>query len=338
MTTTTNSDTSDISGSSALRTGAAKPPVTVIGLGPMGQAMVRALLRGGHPVTVWNRTASRADGVVAEGATRAATPPAALGAAELIVLSLTDYQAMDDIVGPVVDAGGSGSGPDAGSGSSGSPGGQGVLAGKVIVNLSSDTPERTRQAAAWADRHGARLVAGGVMVPAPMVGTDEAYVYYSGPREAFEAHEPALRLIGAPRYLGADPGLAQLFYQAQLDVFLTTLSGLLHATALVGSAGVTAAEFLPQALETVAGIPAMLGAGEDTAQHIDSGNHPGDLSTATMMGATADHILQASEAAGIDLALPRAIKAHYDRAIAAGHGQDNWTSLIETIKDPPPAS
>ena len=36
-----------------------RPPVTVIGLGPMGQAMARALQAGGHPVTVWNRTPSR---------------------------------------------------------------------------------------------------------------------------------------------------------------------------------------------------------------------------------------------------------------------------------------
>ncbi|MCU1664606.1 MAG: 6-phosphogluconate dehydrogenase, partial [Pseudonocardia sp.] len=35
-------------------------PVTVIGLGPMGQAMVRRFLDAGHPVTVWNRTAGRA--------------------------------------------------------------------------------------------------------------------------------------------------------------------------------------------------------------------------------------------------------------------------------------
>ena len=41
--------------------------VTVIGLGPMGQAMTRTLLTAGHPVTVWNRTAGRADGVVADG-------------------------------------------------------------------------------------------------------------------------------------------------------------------------------------------------------------------------------------------------------------------------------
>ena len=51
-----------------------------------------------------------------------------------------------------------------------------------------------------------------------------------------------------------------------------------------------------------------------------------------MMGATAGHILGSSEAAGIDLALPRAVKSHYDRAIAAGHGRDSWTSLFEVMK------
>ncbi len=293
-------------------------PVTVIGLGPMGQAMARALLAGGHPVTVWNRTAGRADDLVAEGATRAATPAEAVGAADLVILSLTDYQAMYDILG-----------------STAAPRpGDDDLAGKVIVNLSSDTPDRTREASAWASGRGARFLTGGVMNPAPMVGTEGAYVYYSGPKEVLEAHEPTLRLIGAPRYLGDDPGLAQLLYQAQLDVFLTTLSGLLHATALVGSAGVSAAEFVPQAIETIVGIPAMMGDGEETARQLEAGVHPGGLSTTTMMGATADHIVGASQAAGIDLELPRAIKSQYDRAIAAGHGGDNWTSLFEVIKQP----
>jgi 3-hydroxyisobutyrate dehydrogenase-like beta-hydroxyacid dehydrogenase len=294
-----------------MTTHTSRPPVAVIGLGPMGQAMARALMAGGHPVTVWNRTPSRADGLVADGATRADSPAAAVAASDLAILSLTDYQAMDDILRPV------------------GPG----LAGHTIVNLSSDTPERTRRAAAWAAGLGARFLTGGVMVPAPMVGTEAAYVYYSGPRSLVDRHAATLELIGAPRYVGEDPGLAQLWYQAQLDVFLTALSGLLHATALAGSEGVTAAEFLPEALQTLADIPAMLG-GEDTARNLDSGVHPGDLSTATMMGATADHIVGASEAAGIDVELPRAIRSHYGRAIAAGHGRDGWTSLIEVIKAP----
>jgi 3-hydroxyisobutyrate dehydrogenase-like beta-hydroxyacid dehydrogenase len=50
-----------------------------------------------------------------------------------------------------------------------------------------------------------------------------------------------------------------------------------------------------------------------------------------MMGATADHIVAASTEAGLDAVLPEAVKSLYDRAIAAGHGSDNWTSLYEVI-------
>lgn len=64
------------------------------------------------------------------------------------------------------------------------------------------------------------------MVPAPRVGTDTAFVFYSGPRAVFEAHQPALRVIGRPDYRGEDHALAQLYYQALLDIFLTSLSAL----------------------------------------------------------------------------------------------------------------
>ncbi|GAA2908010.1 NAD(P)-binding domain-containing protein [Streptomyces mexicanus] len=288
------------------------PPVTLLGLGPMGQAMARTLLTAGHPVTVWNRTAARADGVVADGATPAASPADAVAAGELVILSLTDYQAMYDVLGGATTA----------------------LAGRTLVNLSSDTPGRAREAAAWAAGHGAQFVTGGVMVPAPMVGTEASFVYYSGPPEAFEAHRPVLARIGTPRHLGEDPGLAPLMYQAHLDVFLTTLSSLMHATALLGSAGITATAAVAELMPTLAGIPAMLEAGGNVGAQIDAGAHPGDLSTVTMMGATADHIVATSEALGIDLALPRAVQAHYHRAIADGHGKDNWTRVIDGIRAP----
>ncbi|ACQ82347.1 6-phosphogluconate dehydrogenase NAD-binding [Beutenbergia cavernae DSM 12333] len=289
--------------------GAAKAPVTLVGLGPMGQAMVRVLLAAGHPVTVWNRTPSRADDLVAEGAVLAATPADAVGASELVILSLTDYGAMHDILDPAA----------------------GALRGRTIVNLSSDTPDVSRAASAWADEHGATFLTGGAMVPPPMIGTPAAYVYYSGPTATFRTWEAVLAVIGAPRYLGEDPGLAQLLYQAQLDVFLTALSGLAHATALTAAAGVPAAEFLPDAMRTLTEIPAMATPAE-LARSFDTGVHPGDLATATMMGATAAHILAASESAGIDLELPRAVASHYERAIAAGHGRDSWTSILEVIR------
>lgn len=285
-------------------------PLTLIGLGPMGQAMVHRLLDADHPVTVWNRTPSRAAEVVAAGAVFAPGPREALAAADLVVLSLTDYAAMYSILA----------------------GNEHALAGKTIVNLSSDTPQASRDAAAWAARHGARFLTGGVMVPAPMVGSEASYVYYSGPAEVLAAHETTLARIGTPRYVGADPGLAQLYYQAQLTVFLTALSGLLQGTALVAaSAGVAPDAFVGEGLATIAGIPLMLGADERLAENLATGDHPGDLSTVAMMGATADHIVGASEAAGVDTALPLAIVSQYDRAIAAGHAKDSWTSLYEVI-------
>jgi 3-hydroxyisobutyrate dehydrogenase-like beta-hydroxyacid dehydrogenase len=285
-------------------------PVTVLGLGPMGRAMVTTLLKAGHPVTVWNRTPSRAADLVTAGARLAPTPTDAVMASKLVILSLTDYAAMYDILG----------------------GSREALAGRVLVNLSSDTPTASREAAAWAAEHGASFLTGGVMVPAPMVGSEAAYVYYSGPEALLREHDPVLRLLGAPRYVGQDPGLAQLWYQAQLTVFLTALSGLLQATALVNAAGVPVGSFLPDALDTFRDIPVMLEGGHELARSLETGVHPGDLSTVLMMGATAEHIVRTSEALGIDIRMPEAVKSHYDRAIAAGHGTQNWTALYEVIK------
>lgn len=287
--------------------------VTVIGLGPMGRAMTRTLLTAGHPVTVWNRTASRADGVVAEGATRAATPREAVEASGLVILSLTDYAAMYDILGSAT----------------------GSLAGRTLVNLSSDTPDRTREAAAWAAGHGAAFLTGGIMVPAPLVGTEESYVYYSGPGDVMERRRAALAPLGTPRYLGEDPGLAQMMYQAQLTVFLTTLSALMHATAMLGTAGMKAEESLPELLTTADTLSGILRAGEERpGAALDAGEHPGDLSTVTMMGATADHIVETSASLGLDPALPLAVQSHYRHAIEDGHGSDNWTRIIDRIRAP----
>ena len=45
-----------------------------IGLGIMGQGMARNLLKAGFGPVVWNRTASKTDAIVSEGATLAGSP------------------------------------------------------------------------------------------------------------------------------------------------------------------------------------------------------------------------------------------------------------------------
>ncbi|UVS79077.1 NAD(P)-dependent oxidoreductase [Actinokineospora sp. UTMC 2448] len=279
--------------------------LTLIGLGPMGQAMVGRYLDAGYRVTVWNRTASRADGLVARGAVRAETAADAVAANKLVLLSLTDYKAMYDILDGV------------------------DVAGRVIVNLSSDTPADSVKAAAWLAERGAELVVGGVMVPAQLVGEEPAYVFYSGPRAVFDEHVETLRVIGRPDYMGAEHGLAQLFYQAQLDVFLTSLAVTLHASALIEAAGVDPKVLGPYLAETFTTMPMYF---EETFEHIARGEHPGDEANILMMGATAEHVVGASEQAGVDTALPAAVASLYERAIAAGRGRESWTALYDVIR------
>jgi 3-hydroxyisobutyrate dehydrogenase len=60
----------------------------------MGAPMAANILRRGHALTVWNRSAHRAAPLVEAGARLAATPADAARDAELIVLMLTDPPAV----------------------------------------------------------------------------------------------------------------------------------------------------------------------------------------------------------------------------------------------------
>ncbi|SFK76719.1 3-hydroxyisobutyrate dehydrogenase [Streptosporangium canum] len=281
--------------------------VTVIGLGPMGQAMADAYLDSGYEVTVWNRTAGRADRLVARGARRARTVEAALTANDLVVLSLTDYDAVYAILEQAPSA---------------------ALAGRTVANLTSDTPEKARQAAAWLAERGAVQITGGVQVPPPGIGKPGATTYYSGPESAIEAHRSALEVLTDIDHLGEDPGLAALFYQIGMDMFWTGILSYVHAQAVAEANGISAERFLPNAVKTM-DFRYFL---EFYAPRIAAGNHEGDVDRLAMGVASMEHVLHTVEASGVDGSLPAAVLDVFRRGVAAGHGQDSLTSLIEVLR------
>jgi 3-hydroxyisobutyrate dehydrogenase len=69
-----------------------------LGLGMMGFPMTRRLLDAGHDVTVWNRSAGKAAGLVAAGAKSAATPHEVAANAGVIFMCLTDAAAVEEVV------------------------------------------------------------------------------------------------------------------------------------------------------------------------------------------------------------------------------------------------
>src|SRR5258707_11293694 len=75
-----------------------KSPIGFIGLGLMGRPMAANLLKAGYDVTVWNRTPSRADGLVEQGAKRAATPRDVATASEVVFTIVSDPPALESVL------------------------------------------------------------------------------------------------------------------------------------------------------------------------------------------------------------------------------------------------
>jgi 3-hydroxyisobutyrate dehydrogenase-like beta-hydroxyacid dehydrogenase len=281
-------------------------PVTVLGLGLMGGALAGAFLDAGHPTIVWNRTTAKADDIVARGAVLAESAAAAITAAPLVVVCVTNHDAVADIL-------------------------DGPLDGRTVVNLSSGTPSRARALAEEVARRGGAYLDGGIMAVPEAVGSADAVVAYSGPRPLYEAHASTLSSIGTGLHLGDDPGLASLHEMATLVLMWGLLDGFLNGAAILGTAGVSATAYLPlarTAIDTVAGwLP-------DYARQADLGIYSSDDGTLDTHLAAMANVIQESETLGINAELARLVKALAERAASAGHGASGYAALVEQFRRP----
>lgn len=283
--------------------------MTVIGLGLMGQALAEAFLAAGHPTTVWNRTASKVDRLVAKGARRAPSEGHALRASPLTIVCVTDYRAVRSILGA----------------------GERALDGATLVNVTSGSSDQARETAHWAQQRGARYLDGAIMAVPPAIGTPEAVILQAGRAEDLQAHEPTLRALGTITHLGTDHGLAALYDAAGLAMMWSVLNAWLQGTALLRTVGVDAATYAPFAQQVAAEVAGWL---PGYAEQVDADRFPAEVSALETDVRAMEHLIEESEAAGVSTQLPRMIKAMADRAIAAGHGGEQYPVMIEEFSTP----
>ncbi len=71
--------------------------ITFLGLGAMGSRMAEHLIKADHQVTVWNRTADKAEVLVQQGATLAPSPKAAVATADIVISMVRDDEASQQV-------------------------------------------------------------------------------------------------------------------------------------------------------------------------------------------------------------------------------------------------
>ena len=273
---------------------------TVIGLGKMGRALVRALVDRGHPTTVWNRTPGRAVG----DATHAATAAEAIAANELVILCLLDFESVVEVLDGV------------------------DVSGRTVVNLTTHTPEEAAKVSTLVTERGADYLDGGIMAIPSMIGTPAATVLYSGSAQAFGRFEGVLAAFGGARYLGVEPGLAALNDLAMLTGMYGLFGGFVHAAALVRTAGGTVTEFTESLM--IPWVSGMLPALVEMAHQIDSGDYKAKESDLSMQVAN-DGISEVSRALGVSAELSEPVFALMRRRVEQGFGGDDFASVIELL-------
>ena len=278
--------------------------LTLIGLGDMGAALARSWIAADHKLTVWNRTPARAEPF--PEAAVAPTAADAVAASPVVVVCLLD----DASVGAAL--------ADA------------DLTGKDVVNLTTCTPADARARAEWATARGARYVDGGIMAVPPMIGTGAGYVFYSGSRAAFEAHERLLSVPLGTKYVGEDPGFAALHDIALLSAMYGMFAGVAHAFALVRSEDIALPEFAPLLADW---LTAMTGSIHQAADQLTSGDYrTGVVSNLAMQVAGIPTFLRTAADQGVSPELLTPYFTLMRRRLADGHGDEDTTGVIDLLR------
>lgn len=280
--------------------------VTVLGLGSMGSAIARTFADRGYRTTVWNRTANKSGPLVDVGATAAATAAEAVAASPLVVVCLLDGAAVGEVLASVDD----------------------VVAGKVLVNLTSGSPAQARANERWASERDAEYIDGKLMGDPPNVGTPNITVLLSGSRSAFDAHASTLRELGGVGYHGEDAGLAAVEFMAHVAMGYEMLIGFLHLLKLVRAEGVDVTGFAERVAGSLAAYPPLL---TTIAKAVASGEYPPDLGSLRVQAALMDDMIDHRESVGVEAMRMRQVKELMDRRIADGHGEQGFSSLFELL-------
>jgi 3-hydroxyisobutyrate dehydrogenase-like beta-hydroxyacid dehydrogenase len=281
---------------------------TFLGLGAMGSALATAALAAGRPALVWNRDPRRAQTLRERGASVAGSVQEAVAGSGAIVACLYDHQSVHDVLDPVAAG----------------------LSGRTVINLTTTTPNESREFAAWAAERGITYLDGAIMAVPQMIGGPGSAILYSGSVAAFERHRALLDLWGESSYFGSDAGMASLYDMAMLTGMYTMFAGFMHGAAMVGSEGVSATEFAARQAPFLA---AMAGGVAGFAATIDAKDYAGTGQQSLRFTEIAlAALMRASTEQGVDAEVLRPVYDTVRRQIAAGFGDQGTARVFEELR------
>ena len=283
--------------------------ICYLGLGTMGSGMASNLLKAGYKLTVWNRDAEKCEPFARKGARVADTPADAVHGVELAMYSLSNDQAVEEVVF----------------------GAKGILSGikhgQIAVDMSTVLPATSlREYEAYAKR-------GADFLDAPVFGSKnesanaKLWIMAAGNKAIFEKVKPILEHLGQTvHYFGKNGNAAAMKLVGNLIVALE-MEALAEGLVLAQKAGLDLTTVMEVVKVADFCSPLLVSNGQNILKR--------DFSTSfalKLMLKDADLIEKFAESVQAPIPALRVAEKNLKSAVALGFGEQNASALIRTLE------
>jgi 3-hydroxyisobutyrate dehydrogenase-like beta-hydroxyacid dehydrogenase len=276
--------------------------VGLIGLGNMGTAIAERLLDAGYPLVVNNRTPAKAEALAALGAEVAATPEELVEQVDVVLSSLANDVAFEEVADRVIAA---------------------ARPGTVLVDMSTVSPEVSARVAALAEMASVRYLRAPVSGNPTVVRAGNLSFIVSGPHETLDEVHDLIEAIGPTIHHVGDGEQARIVKLA-INLMIAVLAQVMSEALVLGeAAGVSRAALLDVMGSSAAGAPFVKYKTEPLLQEDFSATF-----TTTLMEKDIDLVLDAARDAGVELPLANEMKTHLRAAIDAGYADNDFIALF----------
>jgi 3-hydroxyisobutyrate dehydrogenase len=274
-----------------------------LGTGLLGSAMAEGMLKRGDSVTVWNRTASKAQALEKLGAKVAPTPEEAVSDADRVHMTFSDDAVVDGVLSAALPR---------------------LRKDAVVIDHTTTAPRETAARYARMQQRGVRFVHAPVFMSPQMARDSIGILMTSCPQALFEElRDPLQRMTGEAWYLGDDPQRAAAFKIFGNSLLFVITAGVTDVFAMAKDLGIPAGEAL-QVFSKFQPCSVIKARGDKIVRR--------DFSASFELTMARKDIRLMIEAAGSQpLTVLPAIAKRMDEAIAKGHGADDLAAIAAEV-------
>lgn len=278
-----------------------------LGLGNMGQAMARNLLRGGHQLTVYNRSRPAAELLGKQGAA-IADSPAQAAAQEIVITMLANDDAVESVVTHgVLDA---------------------MNRGALHISMSTISPDLSRRLSNAHQQRGQQYLAATVIGRPEAAEAAKLFIIAAGSPEALNRANPILQLLGQRTFeVGEHPEQANLIKLCVNFMMTCVLESLGEVFAVAGKAGINSQAVFKVLSGSQFGAPIYNIYGP---RIIDEKFSPAGFKMPLGLK-DVGLMLQAAEELSVPMPFASVVRDRFISAIANGYADLDWSAIALDI-------